>query len=143
MKKIKKPFSKKLFFISLSFIYNTIVMSENFQILPNEITCHILSFNGKYSGICSRVCTLWNVLVKDKKISCSCFTNLNLVIWGSENISEFFKYGQRIFDEAAKGGHLEVLKCLRDQNPPGDYSKNDVPANGRVHMRQGVVIWKY
>ena len=43
---------------------------ENFQTLPNEIIDHILSFTGKYTGICSRVCTLWNALTKakDKKI---------------------------------------------------------------------------
>ena len=75
-----------------SYIMSTTMSVKVFETIPNEITEHILSFTGNYSVIAAHVCPLWNALIKneDKKISTNMCMNM------------------------AAGGHLEILKWLRD-----------------------------
>ena len=82
----------------------------SFEVIPNEIIEHVLSFTAIYSGMASRVSTLWYDLIKDrdKYIRVKSLSSLKLAIWGSKNIHGFSWYKTCSF--AVKKGRLSILR---------------------------------
>ena len=85
-------------------------MMNYFERLPNELVEYILSFIGEHGPISSLVCTLWNTMIKDKRIVTETFKTLNLVIWAKDNFRYY--YPRKIFYNAAKIGNLEIVQYL-------------------------------
>lgn len=79
----------------------------SFVDIPNEILEHILSFTGEYSGIVSRVCSLWNDTSNNRKLDLKNFNTVNLVIWGMENLDVFPM--REIFNLAMYSANIEIL----------------------------------
>ena len=84
-----------------------------FETIPNEILEHILSFTGEYSGIVSRVCTLWYSFLKTTSeyslVQTTCFKSVNMMTWGEKNLSNFSKQIDSIFLNC---NSLDVMKYI-------------------------------
>src|SRR5262245_50692313 len=93
------------------------------ETLPNEITGHILTFVDDESvPPCRFVCRLWNDSLHNRPVlrgvdlfvRLAAVGRLAVLQWAVEHCSRVPLHDTRICDAAAEGGHLDVLKWLRE-----------------------------
>src|SRR5262245_405338 len=99
-----------------------------FGSLPHEIVEWILTFVDDESvPSCRFVCSLWNDSLRNRRVLCGVSElfkrlafvgRLSVMEWASQHCSPLPLHNPLICAEAAKGGHLHVLKWLRENGCP-------------------------